>query len=222
MNTTGTALASGKLKVKVNRTWPSRIAYWRTKLQKYLGYVLDFPNRVEFLLKNLGAILRNEIIVGKAELSAVKITADGNVVDYGVVSRKKVTQAFVLNIVDAMCDSAGTGQLATFNDYQYHDCGTGGDQSTESNSSTTLTTGGAGTGGTRVIGAPTDVSTSSTGKMQTQATIPFDATKAIREHAVFNAASSGTMLDRSAFSDITVNNGDSIQFTYVLSIDAES
>ena len=48
----------------------------------------------------------------------------------------------------------------------------------------------------------------------------FDATAAIVEHGIFSQAATGggTLLDRSVFSAINVASGDSIQFTYDLTL----
>jgi len=50
--------------------------------------------------------------------------------------------------------------------------------------------------------------------------IPFTSAKAITEMGVFSASSSGTLLDRRVFAVINVDNGDSIQFTWTLTIPA--
>lgn len=49
-------------------------------------------------------------------------------------------------------------------------------------------------------------------------TIAFTNTFAITEWGLFSASSSGTMWDRRVFSAINVVSGDSIQFTYVLTV----
>jgi hypothetical protein len=104
-----------------------------------------------------------------------------------------------------------------FQDYKYHDCGTGA--TAEANTQTALVTpyGGSRATGTQVAGgtatAPTYTSVG---------TVSFTGSLAIQEHGLFNAAASGTMMDRSLFTTVNVINGDSIQFTYVLTINAEA
>jgi len=53
-------------------------------------------------------------------------------------------------------------------------------------------------------------------------TISYTTTKAITEHGLFNAATAGTLLDRTVFTVINVVSGDSIQFTYELECAAGS
>lgn len=55
---------------------------------------------------------------------------------------------------------------------------------------------------------------------RTVATITATTTRAIVEHGVLTASTSGTLWDRSVFSTINLVSGDSIQFTYNLTISA--
>lgn len=153
-----------------------------------------------------------ELAVGSAELSAVLIHADGTREEIGVISRKKVTGAFVTDIVANLVTDT-----TAFGDYKYHDCGTG--NTAEANTQTALVTP---FGGSRVAGTQVAGGTATAPTYTSVATISFTGTLAIVEHAIFNASSSGTMMDRSLFSAINVVNGDSIQFTYVLTLNAEA
>ncbi len=152
------------------------------------------------------------IAVGKAELNAVIYRADGSIENIGTISKKKVTGAFVTDIVSNMVTDT-----TAFGDYKYHDCGTGA--TAEANTQTALVTpfGGARVAGTQVAGG-----TSTAPTYTSVATISFTSTLAITEHGIFNASTVGTLLDRSVFAAINVVNGDSIQFTYVLTINAEA
>ena len=60
------------------------------------------------------------------------------------------------------------------------------------------------------------------GTYRTIGTVAFTGTRAITEHGIFSVvtSSSGTLLDRSVFTAINVVNGDSIQFTYTLTLSA--
>ena len=167
----------------------------------------------ERLFVTTPALCKGELAIGKAQLSAVVYDKYGNVKkDYGVISRKKVTGAFVTDIVaNLVTDSTA------FGDYKYHDAGTG--STAEANTQTALVTP---FGGSRVAGTQVAGGTSTAPTYTSVATIPFTSTLAIVEHAIFNASSSGTMMDRSLFSAINVVNGDSIQFTYVVTINAEA
>lgn len=71
-------------------------------------------------------------------------------------------------------------------------------------------------GGSRVAGSQANT----TNVYTTIATIPFTSTLAITEWGLFSALTSGTLWDRRVFSAINVVNGDSIQFTYDLTINA--
>lgn len=179
------------------------------KLLRLWSWFKKIPSRLRYVRDLFGG----RLAIGEAELSAVLIKADGTTEDKGVISRKKVVDAFVQDICNVL---SGTG-AATFVNYKYHDCGTG--STAESNTQTALVTpfGGSRVSGTQVSGG---VSTART--YASVATISFTSTLAIVEHAVFNASTSGTMMDRSLFSAINVVSGDSIQFTYTLTINAEA
>lgn len=180
--------------MKVIETWRE----WFRSLRKRLAYS-----------KRLFA---GELMVAGAVLSAVLIHADGSREDLGVIATKKVTGAFVTDIVANMVTDT-----TAFGDYKYHDCGTG--STAEANTQTALVTpyGGARATGTQVAGG-----TSTAPTYTSVATVSFSGTFAIVEHAIFNASSSATMLDRSLFSAVNVVSGDSIQFTYVLTLNAEA
>lgn len=157
-----------------------------------------------------------QLAIGKGTLSAVHIKADGTRVNLGVICRKKVTGVFVTDIVaNLVTDTTAIG------DYKYHRAGIG-TTTPESNTHTISTFDFTGcptyATGTQVAGgsgtAPTYTSV---------ATISFTSTLAITEHGVFNSSGgSGVLMDRSVFSAINVVNGDSIEFTYVLTINAEA
>lgn len=140
-----------------------------------------------------------------ASLSAKVIRKNGKIEDLGVISKRVVTDAFVNYLVDSMQDSS-TYPMDVF---KYHDSGTG--TNAESASDTGLETP---TGIARVTGTQTEGSSANIYK--TVATITYDGTYAITEHGVFSASTGGTLLDRSVFSAINVNNGDKIEFTYEL------
>lgn len=168
-------------------------------------------------LKRMPQAWGGELALVNSALSAKLIRADGSEKDYGIVCRRKVTNAFVADMVAALADSAGSTEAATWNDYEFHDCGTG--TTAEANTQTALVTP---FGGSRVAGTQVDGGSGATVTYTSVATIPFTSTLAITEHGLFNASSSGTMMDRSVFSAINVVNGDSIQFTYVLTVNSEA
>jgi len=53
-------------------------------------------------------------------------------------------------------------------------------------------------------------------------TIAYTTTKAITEHGIFNDPTAGTLMDRTVFSAINVVSGDSVQYTYTLTLTAGS
>lgn len=136
-----------------------------------------------------------------AQLSAVHIAADGTRTEFGVVSRRMVTNAGVAFLASAFTN---TVEPETLNQ---HDSGTG--VTAEAATQTALVTA---TGGARVAG--TQSTPGSTNIYRSVATILYTSTLAITEHGIFTAASAGTMFDRSLFAAINVVNGDSIQFTH--------
>jgi len=142
------------------------------------------------------------------QLEAVLIKADGTRINYGVVSHRVVTTAFVTALATYMFDGSGVAPTA----YDYHDAGIGVE--TEAVGNTAL---GTPWGGARTNGTPTNPSA---GLYVSAGTIAFNNTFAITEHSLFSADTVGTVLDRSLFSAINVINGDSITFTYTLTITA--
>ena len=122
------------------------------------------------------------------------------------VKNRKITTAFVDDIVDALQDTAGTGDLATFNDYKYHDSGT--DSTAESKAQTALV---AACGDSRTTGTQTE---NAHNIYESVATHTYGGSYAIKEHGLFNASSGGTMMDRTVFTTINVTTGQKIEYTY--------
>jgi hypothetical protein len=143
-------------------------------------------------------------------LYATKISPDGAKEDLGLVSTRKVTTAFANYLVDGL--QANTTDVALF---RFHDSGTG--NTAEANSQTALVTP---TGISRVSGTQTEGASANI--YRTVATIAYNSTFAVVEHGIFSASSAGTLMDRSVFAAINVLNGDSIQFTYELTVSAEA
>ena len=142
-----------------------------------------------------------------AELHALLRTADGRTIDYGLIATRVVTDAFVQDMVSSM-----VAQSATWSDYKFHASGTG--TNAEATTDTALQT----EVETRVAG--TQGQGASPNQYQTVGTISYTATYAITEHGVFNASPGGVLLDRSVFTAINVSSGDSIQFTYTLTVNS--
>lgn len=143
-------------------------------------------------------------------LSAKVIRGNGMIEELGLISIQKITQAFRDYIVDSLQNST-TSPMDVF---KYHASGTG--TTAEANSQTALTTEIL----SRVTG--TQVEGASSNIFKTVATINYDNTYAVTEHGVFSASTTGTLMDRSLFTAINVVNGDSIQFTYQATFNAET
>jgi hypothetical protein len=141
-----------------------------------------------------------------AELQVRVIRKDGTVEDLGVVSRRVVTNNGVGFLTDAFQN------LVEIENMNWHDCGTG--VGAENQTDTGL---GTPFGGSRVSGTQSEPSSN---QYRTTATIPFTSTLAITEHGIFSASSGGTLWDRSVFSAVNVVNGESIQFQYTLTSNA--
>lgn len=109
-------------------------------------------------------------------------------------------------------DFASGGATPTISGMKYHDSGTG--TTAAATGDTALQTG---TGNARVSGTPTNPSAN---VYRSVATLPYSGSAAITEWGLFSASSSGTLWDHRIFSAINVANGDSIQFTYSLTIAA--
>jgi len=134
--------------------------------------------------------------------------ADGQVVDYGLVSTRVVTTAFVNFMVDQL-----QTETSEWGDFKYHDSGVGttaaavGDTDIETTDEESRAT------GTQTEGASANI-------YKSVGTISYTTTKAITEHGLFSQSSGTTLMDRHVFSAINVVNGDSIQFTYELTCSA--
>lgn len=177
---------------------PDNTQYWLRNL----------PSRIRGLKQELARLKPVQFLtnVGTlAELRATVIRADGRVEDYGVLSRRLVTTAGVNWLATAFTNTVEAESL------NFHDCGTGG--TAEAVGQTVLVTpyGGARTTGTQSTPGSTNI-------YRSVGTIAFTAPLAITEHGIFTASSAGTMFDRSLFSAINVLNGDSIQFTWELTL----
>lgn len=150
------------------------------------------------------------LVVMTARLQARVLRSDGTVVNYGVLSYRKVTTAFVNYLVDNLIAEA-----SAFGDFKYHDSGVG--TTAENVADTAMETT---DGEERVVGS--QIEGGNPNEYVSVGTVTYSSTKAITEHGLFNASTSGILLDRSVFSAVNVENGDSIQFTYTLTVNAES
>lgn len=173
-----------------------QLLYQRGRVAKAACLHLFLPNKTR-------------AVATEAVLSARLIRQDGATEDLGILSTKVVTDAFVNYVVDELQSS--TGGIANF---KYHGSGIGG--TAESQTQTALVS----EVGTRATGTQTEGA--STNVYKTVGVVNYGASFAIVEHGLFRAASGDVMADRSAFAAINVASGDSIEFTYELTLPAGS
>lgn len=144
----------------------------------------------------------------EGKLYARLIRADGSVLNYGLVSTKLVTTAFVNFMVDQL-----QTETSAWGDFLYHDSGVGTTGAAVGDTDIETTDGESRQSGTQTEGASANI-------YRSVGTISYTSTLAITEHGLFNASTSGTLMDRHVFSAINVGDGDSIQFTYELTCTA--
>jgi len=109
-------------------------------------------------------------------------------------------------------DFASGGVTPTISGMKFHDAGIGITAAVIGDTDIETTDGEA-----RVAGTPTNPSAN---QYRSVATRSYSTTKAITEWGLFSAVSAGTLWDRRVFSAINVVSGDSIQFTYTLTVNA--
>lgn len=140
-----------------------------------------------------------------AELSLVHHKRDGTHIDHGVVGYRVVTTAFVNFLVDMF--QTDTTEIG---DFKFHDSGVG--TTAEAIGDTAMETT---DGESRSTGTQTETSSNI---YRSVGTLSYTTTKAITEHGVFSQVTGGTLMDRTVFSAVNVVNGDSISFTYSLTL----
>lgn len=198
----GLISANGDLSLKVIRASKPNLAWIlsnRFNLKYLKGWLAE--NVLARVAKYFGLLTA----IGKLE--AILIKADGTKVNYGVLSRRVVTTAFVNFVTDQL-----QTETSVFGDFKFHDSGVGTTAENASDTGIETTD-----GESRATGTQTE---SASNAYRSVGTISYTTTKAITEHGLFNDASAGTLMDRSVFSAVNVVNGDSIQFTYTLTLTA--
>jgi len=176
-------------------------------------------NKLMYQIRNLPAILRGRFLGStttmktkfRSALSAKVVRADGSEHELGVISTRKVTKAGVTYLCADWKDGS-TNKIANF---KYLASGTGtGAESNDDTALGTEVTDNARTSATMTN--PTAYTVKAVG------TIEYTGNHAITELGLFSASSSGTLWDRSVFSAINVASGDSIQFSYTLTVSYEA
>lgn len=148
---------------------------------------------------------------GKTELMCRHLVPDGNggftevLEDRRVIKNRCVTDAYVNKIVDAH-------QAAAYvNDWKYHDSGTGVGAEDAGDTGLGTPCGEARDVGTQIEGATANI-------YKSVATHTYAGSFNITEHGLFDASTSGTLMDRTKFSAIGVDNGEKIEFTFQLTL----
>jgi hypothetical protein len=147
-----------------------------------------------------------------------KLTKYGDVLDFGLVSCRVVTDSGVGFIVDAFQN------LVELENMKYHGLGTGttAEAATQTALVTELTTQYA-TSSTRPTGSLGEKSGDSK-TYETSAAITVSATVAATEHGIFSQAATGggVMIDRSLFSVVNLASTETLQATYQLTFPSGS
>lgn len=140
-------------------------------------------------------------------LQALHFTQNGEIKGAYDLGSGVVTNVGVIYMSQAM-----TGASSAINNFNYHDSGTSTDAAAVTDTSVTLSSGIPG----RATGSQT---CPTTGQYRTVATQTYTSGGVpISEWGLFSQVTGGTLWDRKTFGTITVANGDSIQFTYSLTI----
>jgi hypothetical protein len=142
--------------------------------------------------------------------------------DLGLASLRLVTTVGVKYIVDDM--AGGANDISNF---KFHALGTGA--TAEAVGDTTLVTELTtqySTDNTRPTGSQASATVSTNATYTTVGTITVDATVAATEHGILSqaavaaASAANTLLDRSVFSVVNLASGDSLQATYVFTVNS--
>jgi hypothetical protein len=142
-----------------------------------------------------------------SQLAAVLIKANGQRINYGVIGYRVITTAFVNFMVDQL-----QTETSAWGDFKFHDSGVGTTAAVVGDTDIETTD-----GESRATGSQTE---SAANVYRSVGTIAYTTTKAITEHGLFNASTGVTLMDRHVFSAINVVNGDSIEFTYDLTVNS--
>ena len=187
---------SGRLKTVIVKEVPLSWKVRNVLRPSYLwGY---FTSRAARIFSKMTGI---PTLVGKV---SVRLFHGEKVIDYGIVSWRVVTDAFVEFMVDEL-----QAETVEWGDFQFHDCGTGVVAENAADVGLGIPYGGARNAGTQVEGAAANI-------YRSVGTITPGGVFAITEHGLFNNAAGITLMDRTVFAAINVVAADSIEFTYEL------
>jgi hypothetical protein len=186
----------------------------RSRLGKLVWRATEYlPNELaEELIDALCSSVQIESALSLMHVHGPRGEHPGRQDDYGVVSRRVITDAGVAAVVNGF---RNTFEIELFN---FHGIGTGGAAEGVGNTAlTTELTTQYSTDNTRPTGTQ---SAPAANQYQSVATITVDAGVSITEHGLFSQAAvpGGTLWDRSLFTALALNSGDSIIATYIATV----
>ena len=204
----GTLRMSGEL---VTKLIPCKKIGLGWKLRNNLRWSFIWGWLTTWLAKGFSKLTGVVTITGELAIRLHK--ASGEWIDYGVVSRRVVTDAFVNYVVDDW-----DGGATVIDNFNYHGCGTGaGAEGAGETALVTECTAALNPNDVRATGVKTQPAAN---QMRTIGVPLFDIAAIVIEHSVFSQAATGggTMMDRSLFAAINVAPGDSISFQYTMTL----
>jgi len=192
--------------LEITKVWPRQVP--RTRLGRLIRRATWYlPDEVAAEL--MDALESVVLIESSLRLETIR---RGLWTDHGIASRRVITDAGAAAVVNAF---RNTFEMELFN---YHGLGTGATAEAVGQTAlvTELTTQYA-TDNVRPTGAQ---SAPAANQYQSVATITVDAAVTITEHGLFSQAATGggTLWDRSVFTGLALNSGDSIIATYIATI----
>lgn len=198
----GHVLLKGEIYPRLLSTQISAPLSW--KIKNILRWSFMWGWLTTKLARGFSAVTGIPTLIGELR---VRKFVDGRIIDYGVVCYRVITTAFVNFMVDQL-----QAETAAWGDFKFHDSGVGITDPAVGDTDIETTDGEA-----RATGSQTE---SAANVYRSVGTIAYTTTKAITEHGLFNAAVGPTLLDRSEFAVINVVSGNSIEFTYDLTVTA--
>jgi len=199
---------SGELQIKLLRCKRAPLS-WRIKNALRWSYIWGWF--VTILAKGFSKL--TGIVTFTSELRIKLIKASGEWIDYGVVSRRCVTDTGVAFVVDAWDNRA-----TSLENMNYHGLGTGaGDESAAETALVAECTNVLNPDSTRATGVRSQPAAN---QYRSVGTLTFDDAAAVIEHGLLSQAATGggVLWDRSLFAAINTASGDSIQSTYTLTL----
>lgn len=164
----------------------------------------SYFKRVRRFFKGLARVFGASLAI----LILSQMVRSGDLPWYTLPGLGLVTNAGVSYMATDFASGGVSPRISAFN---FHDSGTGTTAAAVTDTALQTPTGNARVAGTQSTPGNTNV-------YQSVATLAYGATFAITEWGIFSASAAGTLWDHRVFSAINVLNGDSIQFTYKLTI----